>query len=456
MHNGKRVIALCSAKLNEQFNLKLLNRVIKELQYSGHYVLVFGLDSDLYYMSASDFGDVSIFNLMSYKTIDMVMIFTETMLNDEPIADILMGAGDAKIPVVSIGREISGCYNIVWDTASSFEQIVRHIVEYHGMREVNFIAGMKDNVISEKRLDIYRTVLDDNDILYEEDRVGYGDFWAGPTREVMERFMSPDKVPPEAIICANDSMAIAATDFLKERGVKVPEEILVTGIDGIEEGVLHYPGITTAIRDDVNDAKKIVMQVNTILDGGTVAALTELEYRICLSQSCGCQKTHIFDMNKILTNLNTEIAAYRFDLPHFREMQEAFLACEDDKKFQKVLEEYMPNEAFICINEDLHIKDGKENPHTYNEAAFTPKLRTVIKRDNKISYSECFLENMIPEAAKNETANNAVLLLPIHYIDRVVGFLGVWRETVLDSDMFRILHFLLAMDCSAALLLSQK
>ena len=72
--------------------------------------------------------------------------------------------------------------------------MVRHVVEYHGMKEINFISGIEGDEISEQRLNIFKEVLDDNDILFEEDRIGYGEFWEGPTFKVMDEFMHPSKV----------------------------------------------------------------------------------------------------------------------------------------------------------------------------------------------------------------------------------------------------------------------
>lgn len=456
MHNGKKVIALCTSQLVQQFHEKWVNRVIRELQYSGHYTLIFGADSDFYNMDASDYGDASIFNLMSYKTIDMVILFTESFFSDRIIKEVVKKAADVQVPVISIGRELHDCYNVVYDTETSFEQLVRHIVEYHGMQEVNFISGIKGNDIAENRLDIYKNVLEDNDILFEEERVGYGDFWDGPTIEVMERFMSPEKVPPEAIICANDTMAVAVTDYLREHGFKVPEEILVTGIDGIEEGIQHSPGITTAVRDDVNDAKKVVALANNILEGREVAVTTELVYHIQLSQSCGCQKTHLFDADRIITKLNSQMAAYRSDLVTYRQMSESLLESKNDDELQKVIEQFMPNNSFICINEDLSLTNGKENDHSYNVNPYTDRLKAVMKQNDKITYSECFVENMIPEAAKDGSADKTILLLPIHYVDKIVGYMGVWCEMLNYNEMLRLKHFLLVFNTSGGLLLSKK
>ncbi len=53
---------------------------------------------------------------------------------------------------------------------------------------------------------------------------------------------SPD---PTAIICVNDLMAVGALKELRERGLRVPEDISVTGFDNIKLSEFCYPPLTT-------------------------------------------------------------------------------------------------------------------------------------------------------------------------------------------------------------------
>ncbi len=50
---------------------------------------------------------------------------------------------------------------------------------------------------------------------------------------------------PTAIICVNDLMAVGALKELRERGVRVPQDISVTGFDNIKLSEFCYPALTT-------------------------------------------------------------------------------------------------------------------------------------------------------------------------------------------------------------------
>jgi DNA-binding LacI/PurR family transcriptional regulator len=51
--------------------------------------------------------------------------------------------------------------------------------------------------------------------------------------------------PPTAIICVNDIMAVGALRELRERGMRVPQDISVTGFDNIRLSEFCYPALTT-------------------------------------------------------------------------------------------------------------------------------------------------------------------------------------------------------------------
>ncbi|MDO4166619.1 MAG: substrate-binding domain-containing protein [Eubacteriales bacterium] len=447
MYQNRKVVGICSAELDQQFHLKILERVIKELIDFGYYVMLFGSDSDMYHLTESDIADASVFDLMNYDRMDVVLIFSETIKQQSIINHIVKKVTDAAVPVISVGKELDLCYNVIYDTETAFEKLVRHVIEYHGVREVNFISGMKGNEIAERRLQIYREVLEDNDILYEEDRVGYGDFWFGPTREVMDRFMAPSKVPPEAIICANDSMAVAVCDYLREHQMSVPEDMIVAGIDGIDEGIRHTPGITTCVRDEYHDAKTIAGLVKSLCQGERIAGTTVLMYHLQLSQSCGCQKRRLFDADSVIAGLSLESANYRADIRKFSEMSDEFLRCETDQEFWDVAAKYMPDNSFLCINSDLSLSGVSESEKRVD--GFTPKLQTLVRLQGETMRSECYLENVVPEVGKDYMRDRPVLLFPLHFCEKVVGYIGIWIGAGRQANLNRWIHFLLSLDHSA-------
>lgn len=449
MYKERNVVGICTADLDQPFHIKLVERVIKELGKLGYYVMVFGTDSDLYYETDSVSADASVFNLMNFERLDAVILFSETLRQASILEQLAHRINQARVPLLSIGLEVDDCYNVIYDTEAAFDKLVRHIIEYHNVREVNFISGMKGNDVAEQRLAIYREVLEENNILYEEERVGYGDFWFGPTRAVMEEFITEDSVPPEAIICANDSMAVAACDWLKEKHINVPEDIIVAGFDGIEEGIRHTPNITTCTRNEFRDAKVIASLVATLCNGGRIDGTTVLDYHIQLAQSCGCQETKLFDPDSVIYRLSQNMDSYRADIRQYAEMAEEFLQCRSEDEFWELVGKHLPENSFLCINSDLLTKGKEDLAERIN--GFTPELKSMVNIHGNITRSDCHLEMVVPEAGKEFEYDAPLLILPLHFCGHVVGYLGAWTEIEYRTLLGRWVHFILSLDHSVGL-----
>ncbi len=455
MYKDRFVIGICTSELDQPFHIRLINRIVKELTNTGNYVLIFGSDSDLSADTASDAGDKAIFDLPNYTIIDVMIIFPLTIRNDETLNHIVEQAKKNHTPVVSINRELEDCYSVIYQTEDSFEKVVRHVIEYHGLREVNFITGFPGNDVSEQRLEIFKNVLADNDILFEEDRIGYGYFWGGPTMEVMETFMHPLRVPPEAIICANDSMAVAVCDFLNKRNIKVPDEILVTGYDGIDEAKLNYPAITTAARDEVNDAKKIVRMVLNIANGEKPPLDLELSYHIQLSQSCGCQQCRLYDQGSLVSSLNSQLASRQADIRRFADMEENALMETDIDKMIEYVGSFLPDGSFLSINEDL-LENKPNRKHLHRINPFTSTMKAFVKEQGVLTACDCYLDKVIPELGKDASQDKSVVLMPLHFGENVIGYYGMWLEALQDSFMITLLQLLRGLDNSLCYALTKE
>ena len=72
----------------------------------------------------------------------------------------------------------------------------------------------------------------------------YGDFTEEDAQDKVARFLCSGP-PIDAIVAANDLMAVGAIQALAERGVDVPREVSVTGFDDTEDSRFSVPPLTT-------------------------------------------------------------------------------------------------------------------------------------------------------------------------------------------------------------------
>ena len=125
------------------------------------------------------------------------------------------------------------------------------------------------------------------------------------------------------------------------------------------------------------------------------------------------------------------------------------MECTSDKDFQKILFEYMPEGSFICINSDLGIGKKELKQHFYQGNTFTTDMKSIIKLNGKITTADCPVENIIPEAGMSVSDDMPVMLLPLHFGENVVGYMGLWIDLNHKIDMNNIIYFLRSFDNSA-------
>lgn len=92
--------------------------------------------------------------------------------------------------------------------------------------------------------------------------------------------------PPTGVFCASDSMACAAMDVCRDRGVHVPGDVSIVGADGTADGVHAFPALTTVHVPRTEIGQRAVEKLVGLVRGQSVAADTVLPVELKLRGSC--------------------------------------------------------------------------------------------------------------------------------------------------------------------------
>jgi DNA-binding LacI/PurR family transcriptional regulator len=98
--------------------------------------------------------------------------------------------------------------------------------------------------------------------------VVHGDWSAMSGYEAIEALS--DHAMPTAIVAANDQMALGAMHALHERGLRVPEDVSVTGLDDTPEAAYFTPSLTTVRLDFRTQGRDAVRTLLTEIDPGSL------------------------------------------------------------------------------------------------------------------------------------------------------------------------------------------
>lgn len=183
-----------------------------------------------------------------------------------------MSSSTQKIPWVNAcGCEGTPGPSIRVDNIAATKAMVGYLASL-GHRRIGVISGLKDNPHSIDRLQGYKAGLAAAGIAFEKELVAEGDFtmWSG--QNAAKQFFRLKQMPT-AICSMNDEMALGATQALKAGGLRVPEDVSVTGFDDIPYAKYWEPGLTTMAQPAEEIGKLAMDTLLRVIEGEELSNL---------------------------------------------------------------------------------------------------------------------------------------------------------------------------------------
>jgi sigma-B regulation protein RsbU (phosphoserine phosphatase) len=187
----------------------------------------------------------------------------------------------------SIGIALPGVPSIVLDNHAGMEAAVLHLIRDHGRRRLAFLTGTPRNPESESRFAAYRSALESEGIAFDPARVASGHFLPALGRAAMDEILDRG-IAIDAVVAANDSMAIGAIQALRKRGLRIPEDVAVTGFDDLTLARLGNPPLTTVAQPFDLFAERALACIEDQVAGQRVPEVAHLPSHFIRRQSCGC------------------------------------------------------------------------------------------------------------------------------------------------------------------------
>ena len=155
----------------------------------------------------------------------------------------LVNAG-RELPIVSLENKLAeDISTISVDCSYWSSQITRHLLEL-GRKKIFYISGPLSLRHEQDRLSGYKMALTDSGIAVDEQLIVTQDFQSGSAYNAVKKVLDSG-LQFDAIQASNDQAAIGAIKALVEHGIRVPQQVAVTGFDNLFPSSLVDPAITT-------------------------------------------------------------------------------------------------------------------------------------------------------------------------------------------------------------------
>ena len=448
--NEIRHFAVMVAGTDEEYQISLLEGITEAAKEYNFNVSVFASFGGVLGNSQYDDGEYNIYSLANFSRFDGAVLLTNTIGNLTIRRQIIESIKAAGIPAVILDSdEEPSFYNVRIDNSKAMRQMVEHVVEHHGAKVVNYISGPLENPEANERYHTFLEVMAEHGLPVEHQRVYFGGFRPIDGKNAAEEWLRSKLKMPDAIICANDAMALEAASVLMANGIRIPEDVIVTGFDNTYYAQHHSPTLASVARPLAEAGKLACKVLLKVLDGDDCVKTISLDAYPVFQESCGCSTTNEQDMKSYKVQTYDLVKRAREGVSLLNRLTSALAVTETPKDSIRTIASYLNEvecEQFcicLCDNWQSSFREGSTEQMTtgYTRSMSAPLIWT---RGNFGEIERFRSEKMYP--VMPESGGNIGYFFPLHFRERCLGYYVFTntnfptRNIVCHSLMMNISH----------------
>ncbi|MCT2537209.1 LacI family transcriptional regulator [Aquibacillus koreensis] len=202
------------------------------------------------------------------------------------IEEALKQLDQSEIPCVGVDLELKGTNSSYVTTDNS--KVSSKVVEYlylNAIKEVAFIGGPDDSVISNIRKESFIHHMNLFGMSVRPNWIKYGNYFEQSGYDLMQEVLA-QKPYPQVVFAASDMMALGALKAIKEKRMKVPDDIKVIGCDDIEACRYTDPPLATVRQDKDKIGKLAAYMLHDLINGNTESGSLLVDPELVIRESC--------------------------------------------------------------------------------------------------------------------------------------------------------------------------
>ena len=232
-------------------------------------------------------------SLLFSTDIDLVIVITgsySSTVSTPNLAKLLKKYKEK--PIISIGADLGlpDSYYIETECQTAYNNAVDHLKNKHGCKKIAFMSanrtGSKESLM---RFEAYKKAIRNHKLVFDENLLFDGDFALHRAKEVMaKKYPKKESLNFDAILCANDLMALGCQQHFMSIGVKVPEELKIIGFDDSTYAAQSTPRLSTMSQNIFEQGRLGAELAYRKLNGEEIPQVSYIPVFPLYKQSCGC------------------------------------------------------------------------------------------------------------------------------------------------------------------------
>lgn len=333
---------------------------------------------------------------------------------------------DFTIPIITVGEKYKNYTSVISDNSDGIRKCMKHLIENHGYKKIAYLGGPKENnQDARERLEAYCQVMREHNLELSEKMIEYGDYSMDSASLFGKILDSNPKV--DAVVCANDTMAVAGYEECKKRGLVPGRDIAITGFDDAMEAKTVSPALTT-VEQNAYDLGYAAMKkaVELCQNGNTESVKVPVYFKH--RESCGNKKMQEEVFEEISKENSYEEIARRCSEEIFKKVFLYKIRIVEDREIREVL-----YRVFYYIVE-IYLGESKKK---YDLEFIDRSMRTLVTSKkfavNDFVTEFCRQLTNIIFLRKERSRQRKLSALMLHILDDIQSMIAMENSSRIDT-----------------------
>ncbi len=177
------------------------------------------------------------------------------------------------LPVVYFSRDEPGQDCVRGDNRQGIQDVMTHLLSERGVRRPAMVRGQRHQPDHAEREEVFRAELLRHGLTIDEELFVDGESEREITRNVMRSLLSRRR-DMDAVVTTDDDCAQIVVETLLDAGLRVPEDVLVTGFDNYPTASMNWPGLTTVDQNLVEQGAEAARMILARAGGAPPRGMT--------------------------------------------------------------------------------------------------------------------------------------------------------------------------------------
>ena len=384
---------------------------------------------------------LNIFHLPDPETFDGAVMLTNTYNFPDEQERVCARFQRAGVPMISLEVDVPNMSCIKSENANGVTELARHLIEHHNARKIIYVNGIDGNVENSIRRQALVDVLNEHGLeLSAEFHCDFGFYTAFIE---INRYLDEGNELPDAIVCANDEMALGIDSALNERGYSVPEDVLLTGFDMIKSGQHTFPILATVSRGWETLGERAYDKLEYQIQNPEDRFTEERDSFFVPSESCGCTASEDALKSRFDAVRNSYFNSLKQSMMDifFQGMQIPLsMATRKEDFFEKGMSSnadlpMLGQNYCICTEPDFFELDDEQYPERVRGYSANMDIIYELRDGKKHPLGHFDSKELYPGYVKEEGVSNLYVFAPMNYLNFIIGYVAIKNSPELLYDL---------------------